>query len=98
MREDSPTISNSAARKVQRFQRLTCPSKLKIHGHALIPNMDVSRFFLELSAAWVVSIALSACALTPGPTATPAEAPAFKPLQVDVASANRWMLSTEARF
>lgn len=60
--------------------------------------MDVSRFFLELSAAWVVSIALSACALTPGPTATPAEAPAFKPLQVDVASANRWMLSTEARF
>lgn len=49
-------------------------------------------------AALVVSIVLASCALTPGPTATPAAAPAFKLLQADVATASRWTLSTEARF
>lgn len=49
-------------------------------------------------AAFVVSIVLSSCALTPDLAATPAAAPAFKPLQVDVATASRWMLSTEAQF
>lgn len=43
-------------------------------------------------------VVLSACALTPGSTTTPAAAPAFQPLQVDAATARRWTLSTEARF
>lgn len=36
--------------KVQRFQRLTYISKTKLLGHALIPKIEVSRFFFEPSA------------------------------------------------
>lgn len=58
------------------------PSTLRVHAFA----------------ALVVSIVLSSCALTPGLPATPAAAPGFRPLQVDVAAASRWKLSTEAQF